>query len=268
MTEIPAALVKELRERTGAGMMECKRALQEAGGDIDAAHKLLREWGAAQAGKRAGRETTEGVVLSRIANGVGTLVAVGSESEPVSQNDEFQAFANRVLETVESEGPAAVASLEDERTDLIAKIGENIVVRGAARFEATDGERLADYVHRPANKIGVLLKAEGGSDEAARRLAMHIASAAPRWVERSEVPAEELESERQVYAGSDEVQSKPEQAREKIVEGMLNKRFFGAYPGGVLLEQLWIHDTGKTVAQALEEEGMRVIAFERYAVAE
>jgi elongation factor Ts len=268
VSEIPAALVKELRERTGAGMMECKRALLEAGGDIDAAHKLLREWGAAQAGKRAGRETTEGVVLARINDGVGTLVAVGSETEPVSKNEQFQAFANRVLEKVESEGPDVVQALDEERTELIAKIGENIVVRGAARLEATDGERLAEYVHRPANKIGVLLKTEGGSDEAARRVAMHIASAAPRWVERSEVPAEEVESERQVYAGSDEVQSKPEQAREKIVEGMLNKRFFAAYPGGVLLEQPWIHDTGKTVAQALEEEGMRVLAFERYAVAE
>jgi elongation factor Ts len=268
MSEVPAALVKELRERTGAGMMECKRALQEAGGDIDAAHKLLREWGAAQAGKRAGRETTEGVVLSRIADGVGTLVAVGSETEPVSQNDEFQAFADRVLDTVESEGADSISTLDDERTELIAKIGENIVVRGAARFEATNGERLAEYVHRPANKIGVLLKATGGSEDAARRVAMHIASAAPRWLARSDVPADEVESERQVYAGSDEVQSKPEQAHEKIVEGMLNKRFFGAYPGGVLLEQPWIHDTGKTVAQALEEEGMRVIAFERFALAE
>jgi elongation factor Ts len=268
MTEIPASLVKELRERTGAGMMECKRALQESGGDIEAANRLLREWGAAQAGKRAGRETTEGIVLSRIADGVGTLVAIGSETEPVSQNDEFRAFAERVLETVEREGPEAVSALDDERTELIAKIGENVVVRGAARLEAQDGERLAEYVHRPANKIGVLLKAEGGSDEAARRLAMHIASAAPRWVERSDVPAEEVASEREVYSASDEVQSKPEQAREKIVEGMLNKRFFAAYPGGVLLEQSWIHDTGKTVAQALEDDGMRVIEFERYALAE
>jgi elongation factor Ts len=186
----------------------------------------------------------------------------------VSQNDEFRAFADRVLTTVEREGPDAVSTLDDERTELIARIGENIVIRGAARFEARDGERLAEYVHRPANKIGVLLKTEGGSEESARRVAMHIASAAPRWVERSEVPAEEVESERQVFAGSDEVQSKPEQAREKIVEGMLNKRFFGAYPGGVLLEQQWIHDTGKTVAQALEDEGMRVVEFERYALAE
>jgi elongation factor Ts len=268
MTEIPASLVRELRERTGAGMMDCKRALQEAGGDLETAHRLLREWGAAQAGKRAGRETTEGVVLADVHNGVGTLVAVGSETDPVAKNEEFQAFAQRVLETVKREGPEAVGSLEDERTDLVAKIGENVAVRGAARLEATDDERLAEYVHRPANKIGVLVKVGGGTPEAARRLAMHIASAAPRWRERTEVPAEEVDAERRLFAASDEVQSKPEQAREKIVEGMLNKRFFGAYPGGVLLEQPWIHDTSKTVGEALEEEGVSVLAFERYALAE
>jgi elongation factor Ts len=275
MTEVPAALVKELRERSGAGMMDCKRALQETAAEgqsnedwLEAAHRLLREWGAAQAGKRAGREATEGVVLASIKNGVGTLVAVGSETDFVAKNDEFQAFAERVLETVEREGPEAVQSLDDARTELIAKIGENIAVRGATRFEATDGERLAEYVHRPANKIGVLVKVEGGDDATARRLAMHIASAAPRWRGRDDVPAEEIESERQLLAASDEVQSKPEQARDKIVEGMLNKRFFAAHPGGVLLEQPWIHDTGQTVAQALDEDDLRVVEFERYALAE
>jgi elongation factor Ts len=268
MTEIPAALVKELRVRTGAGMMDCKRALQEADGDLDEAYRLLREWGAAQAGKRAGREATEGVVLASIRDGVGTIVAVGTETDFVAKNDEFQAFAAHVLEAVERDGPKAVESLDDERTELIAKIGENIAVRGAARFEATDGERLAEYVHRPANKIGVLVKVEGGDEESARRLAMHIASAAPRWRAREEVPSEEVETERQLFAASEEVQSKPEQAREKIVEGMLNKRFFAAYPGGVLLEQPWIHDTGKTVAQALDEDGLQVVEFERYALAE
>jgi elongation factor Ts len=268
MTDIPASLVKELRERSGAGMMDCKRALVEANGDIDEAYRLLREWGAAQAGKRAGREATEGIVLASIKNGVGTLVAVGSETDFVAKNDEFQAFAERVLETVEREGPEAVQSLDDARTELIAKIGENIAVRGATRFEATDGERLAEYVHRPANKIGVLVKVEGGDDATARRLAMHIASAAPRWRGRDDVPAEEIESERQLLAASDEVQSKPEQARDKIVEGMLNKRFFAAHPGGVLLEQPWIHDTGQTVAQALDEDDLRVVEFERYALAE
>jgi elongation factor Ts len=264
MTEISAAQVKELRERSGAGMMDCKRALQEAGGDMDAAYRLLREWGAAQAGKRAGRETTEGVVLASIEDGVGTLVAVGSETEPVSKNQEFQAFARRVLEAVASEGPQAVESLEGERTDLIAKIGENIVVRGAARFETDGGEALASYVHPPANKIGVLVKAEG-TPEAARRIAMHIAASRPRYVSRDEVPADEIEAERAVYEKLPEVESKPEQVRPKIVEGMLGKRFFAE---NVLVDQPWVHDPGKTVGQALEEEGARVVAFERYAVAE
>jgi elongation factor Ts len=268
MTEIPASLVKELRDRSGAGMMDSKRALQEAGGDLEVAYRLLREWGAAQAGKRAGREATEGIVLASITAGVGTIVAVGAETDFVAKNDEFQEFAAHVLEAVEREGPQAVESLEDERTELVGKIGENIVVRGAARLEATDGERLAEYVHRPANKIGVLVKVVGGDDEAARRLAMHIASAAPRWRTRDEVPAEEVETERELFAQSDEVRAKPEQVREKIVEGMLNKLFFAAYPGGVLLDQPWIHDTGKTVERALEEEGIRVIDFERYALAE
>ena len=264
MTEIPASLVKELRERSGAGMMDCKRALLEAGGDIESACKLLRQWGAAQAGKRAGRETTEGVVLASINDGVGTLVAVGSETEPVSKNEEFQAFARRVLETVAREGPEAVDSLEDDRTELIAKIGENIVVRGAARFDSEGGEALASYVHPPANKIGVLVKAEG-TPEAARRVAMHIAASSPRYVSRDQVPEEEIEAERSVYQKLPEVEAKPEQVRPKIVEGMLGKRFFAE---NVLADQPWVHDPGKTVAQALEEEGARVVAFERYAVAE
>jgi elongation factor Ts len=256
-------------------MMDSKRALQETAAEgqsqeewFEAAHRLLREWGAAQAGKRAGREAAEGVVLASIKNGVGSLVAVGAETDFVAKNDEFRAFAERVLEAVERDGPEAVELLEDERTQLIAKIGENIAVRGATRFEATDGERLSEYVHRPANKIGVLVKVAGGDDQTARRLAMHIASAAPRWRAREDVPAEEVESERRLLEASDEVQSKPEQAREKIVEGMLKKRFFAAHPGGVLLDQPWIHDTDKTVGQVLDEDGLRVVEFERYALAE
>jgi elongation factor Ts len=275
MIDVQATLVKELRERSGAGMMDSKRALQETAAEgqsqeewLEAAHRLLREWGAAQAGKRAGREATEGVVLASIKDGVGTLVAVGAETDFVAKNDEFRAFAERVLEAVERDGPEAVDSLEDERTQLIAKIGENIAVRGAARLEATDGERLSEYVHRPANKIGVLVKVAGGDDQTARRLAMHIASAAPRWRAREDVPAAEIESERRLLEASDEVQSKPEQAREKIVEGMLNKRFFAAHPGGVLLDQPWIHDTDRTVRQVLDEDGLRVVEFERYALAE
>ena len=264
MTEITAELVKTLRAMTSAPMMDVKRALQDADGDLEAAKQLLRERGMAQASKRAGKETTEGIVLARVDDSTGTIVAVGSETEPVSKNEEFRAFAARVLDAVEKDGPEAVSALEDERTELVGKIGENIAVRGAARFESSNGEALAAYVHPPANKIGVLVKAEGPPD-AARRLAMHIAFAAPRYATRDEVPEEEIASERSVYEKLPEVESKPEQARPKIVEGMLGKRFFGE---AVLAEQAWIHEPKKTVAQALQEEGLTVLEFERYALAE
>jgi len=264
MTEISADLVRELREMTGAPMMDCKRALQDAGGDLEAAKQLLRERGMASATKRAGNETPEGVVLTRLDDSKGTIVAVGSETEPVSKNEQFRAFAERVLDAVEKDGPDAVEGLEDDRKELIGKIGENIIVRGATRFETGRGEAIAAYVHPPANKIGVLVKAEG-SPEAARRLAMHIAFAAPRFATRDDVPEEEVANERSVYEKLPEVESKPEQAREKIVEGMLGKRFFAE---AVLAEQAWIHEPKKTVAQALDEEGLKVLEYERYALAE
>ncbi|HEU4942025.1 MAG TPA: translation elongation factor Ts [Gaiellaceae bacterium] len=263
-TEISAGLVKQLREETGAGMMDCKRALQETGGDVEAAKRLLRERGMAEAGKRAGRETTEGVVLSRVDDARGTLVAVGSETEPVSKNEEFLAFAGKVLDAVEAEGPEAAERLEDERVELVGKIGENVAIRGAARFDRDGDETIAAYVHPPANKIGVLVKMRGPA-ELARQVAMHISFAAPRYRSREEVPAEEVESERAIYENSDEVQSKPEQVRPKIVEGMLRKRFFAQI---ALLDQEWIHESGKTVGQVLEEQGAEVLDFARYALAE
>jgi elongation factor Ts len=220
----------------------------------------------AAAGKRAGRQTTEGIVLVTISGHVGALAAVGCETEPVAKNSDFLDFAEKVLETVEA-GESA-DTLEEQRLEVAAKLQENIEIRGTARYEAGDGESLAEYVHPPANKIGVLVRLRGEIPAAARRLAMHIASAAPRWISREDVPEEELAAERDLYLRSDEVQSKPEQAREKIVEGMLGKRFFAAYPGGVLADQPWIHEPSKTVADALSEEGLEVIEFARYALAE
>jgi elongation factor Ts len=268
VSEIPAWLVKQLRDETGAGMMDCKRALEETGGDLEAARRLLRERGQAQAAKRAGRETTEGKVGYCIVDDHATIVAVSSETEPVSDNDEFLAFAQDVLEAVDARGPDAVSELEQRRVELVARLGENVAVRGAARLERSDGEVIAGYAHPPRNKIGVLVRMRGGSEELARRLAMHIAAAAPAWTRREDVPADKVESERELLLGSDEVQSKPEQAREKIVEGMLNKRFFAAYPGGVLLDQPWVHEPGRTVAKALADEGADVVEFVRYSVAE
>ena len=154
------------------------------------------------------------------------MVAVGCETEPVSKNDEFQAFGKKVLDLVEAEGIDAASQLEEERVELSGKLGENIAVAGAARFEAVDGGRLGAYVHPPANKLGVLVHLRGGDDELARNLAMHISWSDPRWIGREDVPEDLVAAEREIYLNSDEVQSKPEQAREKIVEGMLNKRFF------------------------------------------
>jgi elongation factor Ts len=265
MTGISAALVKELRDQTQAPMMDCKRALQDTNGDIEAAKRLLRERGMASAEKRAGRVTTEGKVGYRIADEGkrGTMVAVGCETEPVSNNDEFLAFAKKVLESVEADGPDAAESLDEERKELSGKLGENIVVAGTARFEAVDGALIEGYAHPPANKLGVLVQVRGGSGDVARKIAMHIAASAPQWVGREDVPDEVVTSEREIFANSDEVLSKPEQAREKIVEGMLNKRFFA---DRVLTEQTWIHETGKTVGQALAEDGAEVLEFERFAL--
>ncbi|HZC30996.1 MAG TPA: translation elongation factor Ts [Gaiellaceae bacterium] len=264
--EISASLVKELRDRTGAGMMACKRALQETNGDIEAAIVLLRERGMASAAKRAGRATTEGLVGYRLAEdgSKGTMVAVGCETEPVAKNDDFFAYAKKVLDGVDANGVGAEAELEDERAELAAKLGENIVVVGAARFEAIEGARISAYAHPPANKLGVLVQVRGGDEELARKIAMHIASANPQWIGRDDVPEETVTAEREIYANTDEVQSKPEQAREKIVEGMLNKRFFAA---NVLSDQEWIWDSSKAVGQALEEAGAEVLEFQRFALA-
>ncbi len=263
--QISASLVKELRDRTGAGMMAAKRALEETGGEVEAAQRLLREQGIATAGKKAGRETTEGEVLATVSGDVGAIVAIGCETEPVSKNEEFLRFAETALETVEASGPDAVAGLEDQRVELVARLGENVEIRGAARLEVGEGELLAEYVHPPANKIGVLVKVRGGDPATARRLAMHISFAAPRFRSVDEVPEAEIASERAIYEQQPDVQSKPEEVRGKIVAGRLRKEFLARVALG---EQAWIHDTSKTVAKALEDEGVEVLEFVRYALAE
>jgi len=267
VSDIPASLVKKLRDLTGAGMMDCKRALVETGGDLDKAVKLLREKGLAFAGKKADRKTTDGLVGYVVSNGAGSIIGVGSETDFVAKNDEFQAFAENVLRAVHTEGEGAVERFEQERKELIGKLGENIVIVDATRFELAEGHVVSGYAHPPANKIGVLVDLEGGTPELARQLAMHISFAAPEWTVRDEVPAAVVESERAIFLNSDEVQSKPEAAREKIADGMLGKRFFAATPGGVLVDQPWIHDPSKTVGAALEEAGASVARFARVSVA-
>lgn len=265
MTEISAKLVKELRDMTGAGMMECKRALVETGGNVEEAQRLLREKGMASAGKRAGRETTEGKVLAEVEDHRGAMVAVGCETEPVSKNEDFLHYAQRVLDVVSEQGPDAVAELEEERLVLVARIGENIAVRGAARMESVNGEVLEAYVHPPAEKIGVLIRLAGGDRELARMLAQHISFANPQYASRDEVPDDAIAGERAIYEKLPDVVSKPEQVRPKIIEGMLGKRFFAEV---VLADQPWIHETSLTVGKALEERGAEIREFVRFALAE
>jgi elongation factor Ts len=264
MAAISASLVKELREQTGAGMMDCKRVLVETGGDIEAAKKLLRERGMAQVAKRAGRETREGKVGSRVEGSTGVLVGVGCETEPVSNNDDFLAFAEKVLETVWGAGVGAEQALDEERQELAARLGENIIVVEPARFEAVDGGVIDAYVHPPANKLGVLVQLRGGDAGLAHDVALHIAAAAPQWIGRDDVPEDVVAAELDIYRNSDELEGKPEQAKDKIVEGMLNKRF---YAQQVLADQQWIHDGAKTVADALKEAGAEVVEFERISLA-
>jgi elongation factor Ts len=263
--QISAGQVKDLRDRTGAGMMAAKRALEETGGDIDAAQRLLREQGIAAAGRKAGRATTEGKVLATVSGDVGVIVAVGCETEPVSNTREFLDFAEALLEAVESGGADAAAAFEERRLELVGLLGEQIEIRGAARLEAGDGELLAEYVHRPAEKIGVLVKLRGGEPAFARRLAMHISFSPPRYLTTEDIPEEELASERAIYEQQPDVQGKPDEVRAKIVEGRLRKEFLAE---DALAEQTWIHDTSQTVGQVLSEEGAEVLEFVRYALAE
>ena len=243
MTEISAALVKELRERTGAGMMDCKRALQETNGDMDAAIVLLREKGMASAQKRADRATTEGLVGYRLADDdtKGTMVAVGCETEPVSKNDEFQAFAKKVLDTVDDgrRRRGRVSSTQSARSSRrsSARTSPWPVPRGSRRSTARSSPRTR--IRRRTSSASCCSFAaatpiSAGSSRCTSPRRIRSGSAATTCRRKRSPPSA------QIYENSDEVQSKPEQAREKIVEGMLNKRFFGA---NVLTDQEWIHDS-------------------------
>ena len=263
MTDISAAMVKELREATSAGMMDCKRALQETNGDFDAAVKVLRERGMASAAKRADRATTEGKVGVMVRGNVGAIAAVGCETEPVSNQDDFLAYAEKVLKGV-FDG-ADPAQFEEERIDLASRLGENIQVVGAKRMEAADGDVLSFYVHGPANKVGALVRTRGGDPEAARSLALHLTFARPTYGARDEVPQELVDAEREILLNSDEVQGKPENIRGNIVEGMLNKRF---YAESVLTEQTWYRadESTNTVGQVLEERGIELLDWAWFSV--
>ena len=264
MTDITAAMVKELRDATSAGMMECKRALQETAGDFDEAVKLLREKGMASAAKRADRATSEGKVGVMVRDQVGAISAIGCETEPVSNNEDFLAYAEKTLRDGVRRRRCRDARRRAGRAR--ARLGENIQVVGTKRMEASGDEAISYYVHSPANKVGAIVRTKGGDPAAARSLALHLTFARPTYGARDEVPQELVDAEREILSQSEEVLAKPENVREKIVEGQLNKRFFGE---AVLTEQTWYRadESTGTVAQYLKERGIELLDYAWYAVA-
>jgi elongation factor Ts len=272
MAEITAALVKELRERTGSGMMECKRALQETGGDIEAAVELMRKAGQAKADKKASRIAAEGLIVVRQAAGAAAMAEINCETDFVTKNDDFRAFAAEVAETMLREGPAdldallaaAMAngqSVEQNRRDCIAKIGENINVRRGVRLASSSGV-LGSYLH--GTRIGVLVELDGGDAELAKDIAMHIAASRPLCVSADQVPAELIAKEKEIYAARAVAEGKPDNMIDKIAEGRLRKYFEEV----TLLGQPFVKDPDQSVDKLLKFHRASVVRFERFELGE
>jgi len=268
MAEISAGLVKELREMTGLGMMECKKALAEAGGDLKKAEELLRIKSGAKASKAAGRIAAEGVVAAYLAPDakLGTLLELNCETDFVAKNEDFLQFANSLAELVAKQAPADVnavsnlafggSTVEDQRQKLVQKIGENISIR---RFERIQTEaRLALYLH--GTRIGVLV-AYDGADDVGKDIAMHVAFAKPQFMSKSDVPADVVAREREILAARAKESGKPAEIVAKMVEGGVNK-FFGEI---TLLGQPFVKDDKQTVEKILASKKTRVLAY-RYLV--
>ena len=269
---VTAAMVKELRERTGAGMMECKKALVETAGDLEAAVEYLRKSGLAQADKKAGRVAAEGKIAlaSSADNKQAVMVEINCETDFVAKDENFVAFTDAVAANALSESPADVDALmatnadggtvEEARQALVTKIGENIQVRRFVK-QSTEGT-LGAYVH--GGKIGVLVNIEGGNEELARDIAMHVAALNPEFVSADDVPADVISREKDILIAQAESSGKPAEIIEKMVTGRLRKHLSGI----TLLGQPFVKDGDITVAKLLEQNGASVISFERLVVGE
>jgi elongation factor Ts len=271
MMAISASMVKELRERTGAGMMECKKALVETGGDMDAAVDFLRKSGQAKADKKAGRVAADGRIVIAIDGKRAVMAEINSETDFVAKDENFISFAEAVTRAALENDVADLGTLmatplgdgqtaESARTELVAKVGENISVRRFAAIEAVD--RLGSYTH--GVRIGALVSLRGGSDELARDVAMHIAAINPRWLDESAVPDEVLDRERGIYAEQARESGKPPEIVEKMVAGRIAKHLKEI----TLLGQPFVKDTDVAISKLLENAGAEVTAFLRFEVGE
>lgn len=274
--EIKASMVKELRDKTGAGMMDAKKALVEANGDMDKAAELLRQKGIASADKKMGRIAAEGVVATYIDGKIGAMVEMNCETDFVAKNENFKNLANMMAEAVAKLNPESVEAMlkmdcpvckkpiDDVIKEQIAKIGEKITIRRFTRYESACCP--ATYVHN--GKIGVLLdvKCEKECEETkaiAKDICLHIASSAPEFVSRDQIPASVIEEEKRIEMGKEDLAKKPEAIREKIVAGRIDKLMAQR----CLLDQPFVKDPNETIAQLIEGK-LSVVRFERYVLGE
>lgn len=273
---ISAALVKDLRERTGAGMMECKKALIEVNGDIEAAIEAMRKSGQAKAAKKSGRTAAEGVVMILISEDCkqGVMVEINCETDFVAKDANFQSFAESVAETAlnsgvqDSDALAAqtlasdpATTIENAREALIAKIGENVQIRRVLRFDDVEGTL---YAYRHGLKIGVVVELTGADETLGRDIAMHVAASSPLCVGEDQVPADVLAKEREIFKAQALESGKPEAIMDKIVDGRVRKYLEEI----TLLGQPFVKDPDQSVQKLLEKAGARVLRFARVEVGE
>ena len=268
MADISASMVKELRERTGAGMMECKKALTENNGDIEAAADWLRKTGLAKADKKADRVAAEGRISMASAPGKAALVEVNSETDFVAKDANFTGFADQVAQAALN--AADIDALKNEkigqdtvevtRAAVVAKVGENVQVRRMARIESAN--TIGAYVH--GGRIGVLVELKGGSEELARGIAMHIAAMNPPYISPAHVPAEFVEREKEIALAQVKDSGKPAEILEKMISGKVDKTVKEI----TLTGQPYVLNSDQTVEAALKAAGAEVLKFERLAVGE
>ncbi len=269
---ITASMVKELRERTGAGMMDCKKALGESDGDMDAAIESLRKKGAASADKKAGRIAAEGIIAAHVEGTTGVLLEVNSETDFVAKEPSFIEFAASVAATVAANKPDSVETLsgqsmgdgtvDEARRNLIAKIGENIGIRRFETFDVASGSSVQTYLH--GARIGVMVECSGGDEGLGRDLAMHIAASNPMCVSETDVPAETLEAEKKIFLAQAEESGKPPEIAEKMVTGRIKK----FVKENTLLGQPFVKDPDTSVEKLLKDADASVARFVRFEVGE
>ncbi len=270
MSNISAALVKELRERTGAGMMDCKKALTEANGDIELAIENMRKSGQAKAAKKAGRIAAEGIILARAEGNAAVMIELNCETDFVAKDASFRAFGDKVLAIAVANKISSLEALKAAEFDngesvevtlnnMIAKLGENMNLR---RIVVVEGENLGTYIH--GGRIGVITKLVGGTADLAKDLAMHVAANNPQFVKPEDVSAEVVAKEREIQVEIAVNSGKPKEIAEKMVEGRM-KKFTGEIS---LTGQPFVKDPNVLVADLLKKEGANVLEFIRYEVGE